>query len=349
MARTSRLRNCLALALATALGTGMATAETLRIATFNVGLTRKGPGLLLADLRDGKAADAEAAAAEIRAADPDVLLLTGIDWDAGLVTLSAFDRLIGGGARAYPHHFALRPNTGMMTALDLDGDGRRGGPGDAQGFGRFAGQGGMALLSRLPVREEQVQDFSGLLWRDLPAADLPLGPNGGPFPSAEAQAAQRLSTTGHWDVPVEPPGGGVLHLLAWYASPPVFDGPEDRNGKRARDELRLWSLYLGGELGPRPEGPFVILGDANLDPERGEGDRAAMAAFLADPRITDPRPAADGETATALWPAPVGPMRVDYVLPSSNLAMRGAGLGRPEGEAAPVHRLVWVDIEMPAE
>src|SRR5690606_11091292 len=107
-----------------------------------------------------------------------------------------------------------------------------------------AGAGGMAILSRLPILEAEVRDFFDLLWRDLPGADLPRRSDGSPFPSAEAQAVQRLSTTAHWDMPVRLPDGGTLHLLAWYASPPVFDGPEDRNGKRAAYEARFWLHYL---------------------------------------------------------------------------------------------------------
>lgn len=282
-----------------------------------------------------------------------MLLLTGFDYDAGLQALAAFNRLIGQGAPAYPELFALRPNTGMASGLDLDGDGRRGGPGDAQGYGRFAGQGGMALLSRLPIDRDRVRDFSALLWRDLPAADLPRHPDGSPFPSAEAQAAQRLSTTGHWDVPVLLPDGTALHLLAWYASPPVFDGPEDRNGKRSADEARLWLHYLDGAFGP-PPAPFVLLGDANLDPARGDGDRRLIARLLIDPRLTDPVPQGLKGSATADWPAPPGPMRVDYVLPSADLTVEGSGVFWPRqdapdgplvsGKDAPLHRLVWLDI-----
>lgn len=294
----------------------------------------------------GRAADAAAAAALIRAHDPDILLLTGIDWDAGLATLAAFDRLVGQGTSAYPHRAAPRPNTGLMTDLDLDGDGRRRGAGDAQGYGRYPGQGGMAVLSRLPLDEAALRDFTAMLWRDLPGADLPRHKDGAPFPTAEAQAIQRLSTTGHWDLPVILPGGTRLHLLAWYASPPVFDGSEDRNGRRAADEARFWRLYLDGTFGPAPAA-FVLLGDANLDPARGDGDRAAIAALLADPRLIDPQPKdAGGATATADWPDPPGPLRVDYVLPAAGLRVLATGLSESAGRDGPVHRLVWVDLDL---
>jgi len=119
-----------------------------------------------------------------------VLVLTGIDYDHGLAALSALAGRIALQGVEYPHRLALRPNTGWMTPLDLDGDGRLGGPGDAQGWGRFAGEGGMAILSRLPLEAGAVEDYSRFLWADLPGALLP------PDMTPEAMALQRLSTQG---------------------------------------------------------------------------------------------------------------------------------------------------------
>ena len=186
----------------------------------------------------------------------------------------------------------------------------------------------------------------------------------------EAAGVQRLSSTGHWDVALTLPGGGRLHLLAWHAGPPVFDGPEDRNGRRNADEARLWLRYLDGELaegwGGPPDGPFVLMGDANLDPLDGEGRREAIRALLSDPRLQDPEPRGgplSGEVAdadqrgdpaldTADWPGDPGPgnLRVDYVLPSSDLRVRAAGLDRPGPDApegASRHAMVWVEVALP--
>lgn len=301
-----------------------------------------------------------AAAAVIRAAAPDVLLLAEFDHDAGLVAARAFADLAGG----YPHVFALGSNAGMPTGLDMDGDGRSGDARDAQGYGRFSGDGGMVLLSRWPIDTAAVQDFTPLLWRDLPGATLPQV-DGAPFPSPEAQAIQRLSSTGHWVVPVTTPEGPLL-ILAHAATPPVFDGPEDRNGLRARDELRLWEAWFDGALGPRPDLPFVLLAKTNLDPADGEGDNPAMAAVLARLDLQDPRPASPGALAaadtghsgdpaldTADWSDGVpGNLRVSYVLPSTRWEVLAAGVvwplpGAPlraEAEAAGPHRLVWADI-----
>jgi hypothetical protein len=163
--------------------------------------------------------------------------------------------------------------------------------------------------------------------------------------------------------------------MAWHATPPVFDGPEDRNGRRGHDETAMWLALLDGKLPePPPDGPFVILGDANIDPADGEGRRDALMTLLADPRLQDPAPrSAGGMTAsqagvnaaqtgdpaldTADWDdAPGGPgnLRVDYVLPSADLVVTGSGIWWPEaGEAAATaalasrHRLVWVDVALP--
>ncbi len=304
--------------------------------------------------------------AEVLAAlRPDVLLLTAFDWDHDGVALAALAARLEAAGLAYPYRYAPEPNAGQATGIDLDGDGRVG-PRDAQGYGRFAGDGGMALLSRWPLGE--ARDLSGLLWRDLPGARLPRREDGSPFPSEEAAAVQRLSSTGHWVVPVQAPGGTVT-VLAWAATPPLFDGPEDRNGLRAGDELMLWARLLDGELGPAPEGDFVLMGLSNLDPADGEGPRADMAAMLADPRLQDPRPSSAGAAAeadpgqagdpaldTADWgpAAEGGPgnLRVSYVLPSADWRVEAAGVvwprpGEPLAEAAAAagaHRLVWADL-----
>jgi hypothetical protein len=339
-----------------------AAADPVRIATFNAELSRDGPGLLLRDIREGEA-DILAAARVIAAARPDILLLTGFDYDAGLVALTAFAARVEEAGWPMAARFAFPPNTGRDPFADRDGDGRIGTARDGQGYGEFAGQGAMAVLSRWPVLPAQSRDFSALLWRDLPGALLSDGP-----PPEGALADQRLSSTGHWDVAVETPLGPI-HLLAWHATPPVFDGPDDRNGRRNHDEAAFWLRLLDGALdAPPPAAPFVLLGDANLDPEDGDGLRGAMDALLGHPDLTDPRPrsgpgaglrngvnaAHRGDPAldTAFWDAEgPGNLRVDYVLPSRALTVLDAGLWWPEGDtdvpAASRHRLVWVDVTLP--
>lgn len=331
-------------------------AESLRLATWSPELTRKGPGVLLRDIlaRDKQVM---ATVAVLKAAEADVVLLTGFDHDPSGAALQAYRDLLRAEGLAYPHSTAARPNSGMRSGLDLDGDGRLGEGEDAQGYGRFPGAGGMALLSRVPLGE--VRDLGGVLWRDLPGGTPVL-------PSAEAAKVQRLSSVAHWDVPLMLETG-PLHLLTLAASTPVFDGPEDRNGKRGQDELRLWQAYLGGAMGGPPAGPAVVIGRLNVDPLDGEGRREVLRellrATLVDPHPTGPGGLAEADAThkgppaedTADWDGP-GNLRVDYILPEARLTVQSAGVLWPvEGKLlgglelatarrASRHRLVWVDL-----
>jgi hypothetical protein len=201
---------------------------------------------------------------------PDVILLTGFDYDLDGHALAAFAARIEAAGADYPHRFAYAPNAGMATGLDLDGDGRRGGPRDAQGYGEFAGQGGMALLSRLPVDAGASRDFSAIplarpAGRDPARRDPAGAPDSGCRPSPLGRRAEL------------PDGRRAMRLWAWHATPPVFDGPEDRNGRRNHDEAAFWLRYLEGALPVAPDrAPFVLLGDANLDPVDGDGRPEAL-------------------------------------------------------------------------
>jgi endonuclease/exonuclease/phosphatase family metal-dependent hydrolase len=332
-----------------------ARSDTIRIATYNTELSRKGPGLMLRDIEKGNDAQVAAVIRVIAAANADVIALQGIDWDYENRGLRALERRLALAGSPYPYIFARQPNAGLPSGHDLDGDSRLGGPGDSQGYGDFTGKGGIAVLSRFPILESEALDLSPLLWRDLPGALLPRHPDGGPFPSAAAQEIQRLSSTAHWVVPIRLPGEAQLDLMTFQAGPPVFDGPEDRNGRRNHDEIRLWQILLEDDLPPpyhrQSTGPFVIVGGANLDPEKGDGLRDAISDLLSDPRVVDPRPSSpDAGTDTVDWSRP-GRMRVDYVLPSADLRIADAAVAwsLPDRETAlraSRHRLVWVDIEM---
>ncbi|WP_282120950.1 endonuclease/exonuclease/phosphatase family protein [Ruegeria atlantica] len=330
----------------------MAQAETIRIATYNTELSRDGPGLLLRDIHRG---DDQVMAVVAVLADtrPDIIALQGIDWDFEGLALAALANRLREAGLDYPYTFAAQPNSGLETDLDLDGDGRTNGPGDAQGWGRFTGQGGLAVMSRYPIASDQIQDLSDLLWLELPGAELPQH-DAGPYPSEPAQNVQRLSSVAHWIVPIET-SVGQLDLMTFHASPPVFDGPEDRNGLRNKDEIRLWSAVMDGAVGRKPDRLFVIAGDANLDPVRGDGRKEAIREFLNDPRLQDPSPAdPSGDLTTVVWKM-VGPMRVDYVLPSAQWQVVDSGVHWPvagseereTAESASRHRLIWVDMTLP--
>lgn len=331
----------------------------MRIATWNVGLDRSGPGLLVRDLTRDDDAQIAAIVGVLVALDADVILLTAVDFDHGGVALNLLAERLAKAGAPYPRQFALRPNSGTQTGFDVDQNGRIGDPRDAQGFGLFSGNAGMAILSRLPIDAAQARDFSDFLWRALPDALVPEGTDPGLL------EIQRLATTGFWDVPVLTETG-TLHLLAWHATPPVFDGPEDRNGKRNHDEAAFWLRFLENDLPIKPPaGPFVLLGDANLDPLDGDGLAQGISALLSNPALQDPSPrgthnrsepdhAGDPALDTVLY-AELGGLRLDYVLPSRDLTVTDAGVLWPPASdplfpdltAASRHFPVWVDVTLP--
>lgn len=314
---------------------------------FHTDLGRDGPGLLLRDLlREDD--DILAVRDALLAVRPDILLLLRFDYDLNGLALDAFANLLSDGGHSMPYRFAFRPNSGTATGLDMDGDGRTGTPDDAQGYGRFAGTGGMAVLSRFPIDAAAALDHSDFLWRDLPGALIPQR-GGMPFPSADVFEIQRLSSTAHWQVPIILHDSRRLTLLTWHAGPPAFGGPLARNRRRNHDENLFWLHLLNGALPlPSPTPPFVLIGNSNLDPGAGDGIHAAMRSLLAHPALQDPQPMgrrpgteAD-DPATAYWPNGPGALRASYILPDRSLTVRDSGMVWPTPTAR--HALVWTDI-----
>ncbi len=358
-----------------------AAADSLRVAAWDIGLTRDGPGLLLADLAEPDDAAVRAAVEVIQTVRPDILLLNGFDDDRRGQALDAFRALVAAGpdGLAYPQAFHAQVNSGDPAGRDLDGDGLATGWGDGWGWGKFPGHGGMAVLSQLPLDAEAARTFRLLPWAELPDALLPEHPDGTPFPDAETRAALRLSSRSHWDLPVILPGGSRLHLLASNPTPPLFDGAEGMNRRRNHDEIRFWTLYLDGTAFRDDAGRTAALpaGRSRRGPRQPQRRplrrrRAARRRrhLLAHPRLQDPRPASAGAAAaanprhagppeldTADWRDDRGPgnLRTDYVLPSRGLAVVASGVlwpaaGEPLAEAAAAasaHRLVWVDLALP--
>lgn len=364
-------------------------AERLRVATLNASLNRDRAGELVRDLSGPDDAQARQVATVIQAVDPDVLLLNEFDHDPAGEAAALFRNnylavpQAGGTPVDYPYWFAPPVNTGVATGFDLDRDGRADGPGDAQGFGRFEGQYGLLLLSKLPIRVEEARTFQNFLWRDMPAALLPAD-----WYPPEVLASLRLSSKSHVDVPIEV-GGGVLHLLASHPTPPVFDGPEDRNGRRNHDEIRLFADYVdpgrsgylvddrGAAGGLAAGARFVVLGDLNADPLDGDSTAGAATQLTRHPLIdtglvptsqggreastrqgrANRDHAGDPAADTADFREPPGNLRVDYVLPSkAGLQPVGAGIFWPPDAApgaalagASDHRLTWIDLELVAE
>jgi len=359
---------------------------TLRVAAFNASLVRPEPGGLLRALDGGGDPQAKKVAAILQRVRPDVLLLLEVDRDPeALARLEqqylAVPQPGGGEALAYAHRFVPSTNTGEPSGFDLDRDGRSTGPGDARGFGAFPGQYGMVVLSRYPIDVDGIRCFGELRWRDVAGARLPDDPESLPaadWYSCGAQQVLPLSSKNHCVVPVRV-GPRPLHLLVSHPTPPVFDGPEDRNGLRNHDEIRLWARLLdGGEGLPRilDDGArFVIAGDLNADPHDGDSTGDPIDRWLlSHPRVNaSVTPSSRGAEAaarrdggsnathagesrhdTADFPdADGGPgnLRVDYVLPSTTLDVVGSGVfwpapGEPGSELVECsdHRLVWIDV-----
>lgn len=364
--------------------------DAIRLATFNVSLNRPEAGELIAELRQDEHPQIQKLIQIIQEVRPDVLLLNEFDFDEGEEALRLFVARLAlpSGDRKgldYRYYFLAPSNTGIDTGLDLDGDKKLGTPNDAYGFGAFPGQYGMAVLSRFPIERKQVRTFQKFLWQDMPGALWPTVPETGEsYYSAEVKEAFRLSSKSHWDVPIQISEQHVIHLLAAHPTPPVFDGPEDRNGCRNHDEIRLWADYVSGnggylvdDQGRRGGLPtdrrFVIAGDYNADANDGDSREKAIQQLLNLEQIQDPQPTSLGgaeqsqlqgqanlkhrgdpalDTADFNDVNP-GNLRVDYVLPSKNQRVVGAGVFWPKSddplfELVDVsdHRLVWVDVEV---
>ncbi|HOQ04827.1 MAG TPA: endonuclease/exonuclease/phosphatase family protein [Anaerohalosphaeraceae bacterium] len=350
----------------------------IRTATFNCSLTRSKAGGLIEDLRGGQNPQGKAVAEILQRVRPDVVLLNEFDWDAEGRGIGIFQKEYleisqsGQEPLVYPFVFTGPVNTGLASGIDLDGDGRTDGPEDAFGYGRFEGQYGMVLLSRFPIRKETVRTFQTFLWKDMPGALLPKKPGAEKelWYSPEALERLRLSSKSHWDVPVEV-HGRVIHFLASHPTPPVFDGAEDRNGRRNHDEIRFWADYLtkdksgyiyddAGRRGGLEEGAlFVILGDLNADPLDGDGLHEGILSLLNHPRVQDVRPASKGAAEAARLDGGVnerhkgpaeldtyqsspgrqpGNLRLDYVLPCREWKVIKAEVFWPE-RAEPLARL----------
>jgi hypothetical protein len=284
--------------------------EPIRFATYNASLNRNTEGQLIADLSTPNNAQAAAVAEVIQRVRPDVLLINEFDFDAEGVALRLFqDNYLavshnGSSPIDYAYRYSAESNTGIPSGLDLDNNGSIGGGNDAFGFGLFPGQFGMAVYSMYPIEYDEIRTFQHFLWKDMPGALLPDDPaTSAPndWYSAEELEHVRLSSKSHWDIPIDL-GAKTVHFLVSHPTPPVFDGPEDRNGTRNFDEIRFWADYVSGGARARyiydDDGRrgglvgdgrrFVIAGDQNSDPLDGDSIPGAIQQLL-DHRQIDAR------------------------------------------------------------
>ncbi|MGD1914764.1 MAG: endonuclease/exonuclease/phosphatase family protein [Phycisphaerales bacterium] len=285
----------------------------------------------------------------------------------------------------------LPSNTGQASGLDLDNNGKavtsypRPGPSSASGsppsqtqdgrafgndgwgFGTYPGQYGMALLvdERLQIMDDQIRSFRLLPWSAMPDARRPMTEHGQSWYSDDEWQAMRLSSKSHWDVPVRLPNGAMLHFLCSHPTPPAFDGPEGRNKARNHDEIRFWDDYLDnrawladddGRIGGLERGRrFVLLGDLNADPNKGNDVGDPMGRLLRNPRIQSMPAPVHQRPVDGLEPTDTADfgLRVDYVIPSRGLgilrsgvwtiepAPRGGSVGFPSD-----HFPVWAEFSV---
>ncbi|MCA9200075.1 MAG: endonuclease/exonuclease/phosphatase family protein, partial [Planctomycetales bacterium] len=159
--------------------------------------------------------------------------------------------------------------------------------------------------------------------------------------------------------------GQTLHVLASHPTPPVFDGPEDRNGRRNHDEIRFWADYvtpgkndyivddMNVSGGLSELASFVVLGDQNADPTNGDSVSGAIDQLLNAERVNGdfvPTSANHGALTASFN------LRVDYVLPSNDLEVVDGAVFWPQSpdtlarlSLVSDHRLVWLDVQMVPE
>jgi 3-phytase len=381
--------SALATVPAAAIRADAADRPTVRFATFNASLNRGAPGALVADLSTPGNVQAQTIAEIVQRTRPDVLLINEFDFVEGGVAAQLFQQnylSVGHNGAApieYGYRFVAPSNTGIASGFDLNNNGQivitPGAPGygdDALGFGAFPGQFGMAVYSRYPIDYDSIRTFQHFLWRDMPGALLPDDP-ATPAPADWYSPAELdifpLSSKSHWDIPIRI-GNHAVHFLVSHPTPPVFDGPEDRNGRRNFDEIRLWADYVrpghgnyiyddqGRFGGLTPGAQFVIAGDQNSDPFDGDSVPGAAQQLLDNPRINASfTPSSEGAVEAALLQgganlthrgdpafdtadfadsAP-GNLRADYVLPSKQIRVSDGAVFWPV-LADPLSRLTGV-------
>jgi len=327
----------------------------------------------------------------IRTVRPDVILLNEFDF-AGKQAGTAVEHfqsnylskpIDGLEPIEFDYAYTNEVNTGIPSGLDLDQNGKTTDPTDCYGFGRYPGQYGMVVLSRFPIGT--VRTFQKFLWKDMPNALLPNQPDSGkPYYSDKILNVFRLSSKSHWDLPIKTPHGEI-HFLVCHPTPPVFDGPEDKNGTRNHDEIRFWADYIsphrnsyivddaGQKGGLSHDTAFVIAGDLNADPIDGDSTNRAIHQLLEHPLIRDAKPQSKGGVEAAQVQGKVnathkgkpafdtgdfsdrspGNLRIDYVLPARTLKISRHGIFWPTAKEPSAkwitgsdHRLVWLDIKV---
>ncbi len=358
---------------------------SIRFASYNVALYRGEEGILARDLSTGKDTQMLNIATVIREVRPDVLALMEFDENDGNL-LADFQKNyltninIEQAEIAYPYQYSVPSNTGVLSGHDYNNDGKVALPVDGFGFGVYPGQYAFALLSKYPIDKENIRSFQKLLWKDMPNAKQPMNPDGTAYYEKEEWESFRLSSKNHVDIPIKISKKKTVHVILAHPTPPVFDGPEDRNGLRNYDEIRLLKDYIsnadylvddnGRKGGLEAGASFVIMGDLNADPIDGDSYPGAIyqlldhSAINQDPISGNYIPKSNGGKAhnrskddkgDPAYDTSFFGKRIDYVLPSKDFKVKNSGVfwpapGEPlyykvRDKKASDHLMVWMEVE----
>lgn len=366
--------------------------QTIKVATFNVSMeannyVKKGEDkpldrALIEALASGSHQQIKNIAEIIQRTNADIILLNEFDYIAdpakGINTFKVKyleQSQNGQTAIDYPYVYLAPVNTGVSVP-----EAARSKRLTHFGFGRYPGQYGMVVLSRFPIATSKVRTFQNFLWQDMPNHLMPVEKDGSAWYPEHSAKQMRLSSKSHWDLPINVCGNDI-HLLASHPTPPVFDGEEDRNGRRNHDEIRFWADYINADVNSyhyddsgstgglkthdSDSAMFVIAGDLNANDIEGDAYPGAMSQLLEHNKINNySAPTSKGGAEnkpdnpnapahTAYWG-----MRADYVVPSASLTVVDSGVFWPERSdeafrlvkdrsASSDHRLVWAELALP--
>jgi 3-phytase len=289
-------------------------------------------------------------------------------------------------------------NTGIPTGKDLNNNGLTTDPDDAYGFGEFPGRYGMLILSKYPIDGGAARTFQQFLWKDMPGNLMPTpfySPDEADILRLSSKSHWDIPVTVEGRTvhvlashPTPPTFDGAEdrngrrnfdeirfwrdYIIGAGDGSYIYDDQEFASAGNTTPLLRRGGLAAGES--------FVLMGDQNADPNDGDSYPGAINQLLATPRVnTSLTPMSTGGPQasmlqggvnnshvgnpaydTASFGDSAGNLRVDYVLPSSDITLNNGRVfwfanneplfplvthsGFPSD-----HRLVYVDVQIVPE
>ncbi|NOH85780.1 endonuclease/exonuclease/phosphatase family protein [Vibrio sp. 03-59-1] len=283
---------------------------------------------------------------------------------------------------SFPYVENYATNTGKLSGYDLNRDNivatdaNKGSftyANDSWGFGEYHGKYAFALLSQYEIDHENTRTFQNFKWKDMPGEINPVVVDcdgngltcGDAWYSDSAWANFPLSSKNHVDAPILIPQSDgsteTIHLLLSHPTPPIFNNAAMHNIIHNRAEIDFWVDYVGDNAsyiyddkgvtgGLTSSAKFVVMGDLNSDPEKGDGDRSAIQDLMNHAKVNTqattgnyapaswggPECLATGECRASSWDTPypnqitsTSGLRLDHVIPSANLNITESGVHWP--------------------